>query len=81
VDFCGKVLEEFLYFVGFVLGITNEVGVPLFLVILPLKSHRKAFDFGVFVFLVCWSVLAVKYDTLRALVTNWFRLLFGLTHH
>jgi hypothetical protein len=31
--------------VGFVLGITHEVGVPLFLVILPLKSGTKAFDF------------------------------------
>jgi hypothetical protein len=32
------------FFAGFVLGITHEVGVPLFLVILPLKSHKKAFD-------------------------------------
>jgi hypothetical protein len=32
--------------VGFVLGITHEVGVPLFLVILPLKSCGKAFNFG-----------------------------------
>jgi hypothetical protein len=36
------------FFVGFVLGITHEVGVPLFLVILPLKSHGKPFDFGGF---------------------------------
>jgi hypothetical protein len=35
-------------FAGFVLGITHEVGVRLFLVILPLKSLRKAFDFGGF---------------------------------
>jgi hypothetical protein len=34
--------------VGFALGITHEVCVPLFLVILPLKSRGKAFDFGVF---------------------------------
>jgi hypothetical protein len=36
------------FFAGFVLGIMHEVGVPLFLVILPLKSSRKAFDFGGF---------------------------------
>jgi hypothetical protein len=36
------------FFAGFVLGITHEVGVPLFLVILPLKSRRKAFDFCAF---------------------------------
>jgi hypothetical protein len=36
------------FFAGFVLGITHEVGVLLFLVILPLKSHGKAFDFGGF---------------------------------
>jgi hypothetical protein len=36
------------FFAGFVLRITHEVGVPLFLVILPLKSRRKAFDFGGF---------------------------------
>jgi hypothetical protein len=36
------------YFTGFVLGIAHEVDVPLFLVILPLKSHGKAFDFGGF---------------------------------
>jgi hypothetical protein len=34
--------------VGFALGITHKVGVPLFLVILPLKSRGKAFYFGVF---------------------------------
>jgi hypothetical protein len=34
--------------VGFVLGITHEVGVPLFLVILLLKSGRKPFNFGGF---------------------------------
>jgi hypothetical protein len=34
--------------VGFVLGITHEVGVPLFFVILSLKSCRKALDFGSF---------------------------------
>jgi hypothetical protein len=34
--------------VGFVFGITHEVGVPLFLVIFPLKSRRKAYDFGGF---------------------------------
>jgi hypothetical protein len=34
--------------VGFVLEITYEVGVPFFLVILPLKSHGKAFDMVVF---------------------------------
>jgi hypothetical protein len=34
--------------VGFVLGITHEVGVALFLVILPLKSRLEAFDFGGF---------------------------------
>jgi hypothetical protein len=41
--------------VGFVLGITHEVGVPLFLVILPLKSRGKSFVFflvfGFWVFL------------------------------
>jgi hypothetical protein len=36
------------FFAGFVLEITHEVGVPLFLVILPLKSRRKAIDFGGF---------------------------------
>jgi hypothetical protein len=36
------------FFPEFVLGITHEVSVPLFLVILPLKFHRKAFDFGGF---------------------------------
>jgi hypothetical protein len=35
-------------FAGFVLRITHEVGVHLFLVILLLKSRRKAFDFGGF---------------------------------
>jgi hypothetical protein len=30
------------------LGITHEVGVALFLVVLPLKSRGKAFDFGGF---------------------------------
>jgi hypothetical protein len=30
------------------MGITHKVGVPLFLVILPLISRRKAFDFGGF---------------------------------
>jgi hypothetical protein len=30
------------------LRITHEVGVPLFLVILPLKSRGKAFNFGGF---------------------------------
>jgi hypothetical protein len=33
------------FFAGFVLGITHEVGVPLFLVILPLKSRGKSFVF------------------------------------
>jgi hypothetical protein len=36
------------FFAGFVFGIIHEVGVSLFLVILPLKSCRKAFDFGGF---------------------------------
>jgi hypothetical protein len=36
------------FFAGFVLGITHEVGVPLFSVILTLKSRRKAFNFGGF---------------------------------
>jgi hypothetical protein len=45
-DFLGKFLEVFLC--GIFLGITHEVGVPLFLVILPLKSLSKAFDFGGF---------------------------------
>jgi hypothetical protein len=36
------------FFAGFVLGITHEVGMPLFLVILPLKSRGKAFDFDGF---------------------------------
>jgi hypothetical protein len=36
------------FFAGFVVGITHAVGGPLFLVILPLKSRRKAFDFGGF---------------------------------
>jgi hypothetical protein len=45
-DFRGKVLEVFLC--GIFLGITHEVDVPLLLVILPLKSRRKAFDFGGF---------------------------------
>jgi hypothetical protein len=36
------------FFAGFVLGITHEVGVSLFLVILHLKSCRKAFNFGGF---------------------------------
>jgi hypothetical protein len=43
---------------GFVLGITHEVGVPLFLVILPLKSCRKAFDFGGFLVLCVLEVEA-----------------------
>jgi hypothetical protein len=34
--------------VGFVLGITHEVGVPLFLVILPLKSRGKLSNLVVF---------------------------------
>jgi hypothetical protein len=34
--------------VGFILGITHEVYVSLFLVILPVKSRRKVFDFGGF---------------------------------
>ncbi len=33
---------------GFVGGITHEDLVPLSLVILPLQSRGKAFDFGVF---------------------------------
>jgi hypothetical protein len=32
------------FFAGFVLGITHKVVVPLFLVILPLKSHGKISD-------------------------------------
>jgi hypothetical protein len=32
------------FFAGFVLGITHKVVVPLFLVILPLKSHGKLSD-------------------------------------
>jgi hypothetical protein len=36
------------FFAEFVLGITHEIGLPLFLVILPLKSSGKAFDFGGF---------------------------------
>jgi hypothetical protein len=50
------------FFAGFVLGITHEVGVPLFLVILPLKSRRKAFDFGDFRVL---CVLEVEAQDLR----------------
>jgi hypothetical protein len=45
-DFREKLLKVF--FAGFVLGIKHEVGVPFFFVILPLKSGRKAFDFGGF---------------------------------
>jgi hypothetical protein len=46
VIFMGRVWRCF--FAGFVLGITHEVGMPLFLVILPLKSCGKAFDFDGF---------------------------------
>jgi hypothetical protein len=45
-------------FTGFVLGITHEVGVPLFLVIMPLKSCRKAFDFDGFRVLYVFEVEA-----------------------
>jgi hypothetical protein len=45
-DLREKLLEVFLC--GIFLGITHDVGVPLFLVILPLKSRSKAFDFGGF---------------------------------
>jgi hypothetical protein len=36
------------FFAGFVLGLTHQIGVPLFLVMFPLKSRRKDFDFGGF---------------------------------
>jgi hypothetical protein len=36
------------FFARFEFGITHEVGVPLFLVILPLKSSGNIFDFGGF---------------------------------
>jgi hypothetical protein len=45
-DFHGKDLEVFLCRICF--GNAHEVGVPLFLVILPLKSRSKAFNFGDF---------------------------------
>jgi hypothetical protein len=35
--------------VGFVVGVTHEDLVPLFLVILPLQTHGKPFDLVVFV--------------------------------
>jgi hypothetical protein len=57
------------FFSGFVLGITHEIGVPFFVVILPLKSHRKAFDFGGFRVV---HVLEVEARDLR------FRELYGV---
>jgi hypothetical protein len=51
------------FFAGFVLGITHEVGVTLFLVILPLKSRRKVFDIGGFQVL---RVLQVEARDLRS---------------
>jgi hypothetical protein len=40
------------FFARFELGITHEVGVPLFLVISPLKSYGRPLILVVFVFLV-----------------------------
>jgi hypothetical protein len=36
------------FFAGFVVGVTHEDVVPLFLVILPLQTRKKAFDLVVF---------------------------------
>jgi hypothetical protein len=48
-----------------VLGIKHEVGVPLFLVILPLKSRGMAFDFGGF---RVFGVLEVESQDLQFLL-------------
>jgi hypothetical protein len=50
--------------VGFLFVITHEVGMPLFLEILPLKSCGKAFKFGGFWVL---GVLEVEVQDLRSL--------------
>jgi hypothetical protein len=49
--------------VGFFFGITYEVGVPLFLVILPLETRRKASNFSGFRVL---RVLQVEERDLRS---------------
>jgi hypothetical protein len=46
------------FFARFELGITHEVVVPLFLMILPLKSRGKAFFFGGFCVLSVLEVVA-----------------------
>jgi hypothetical protein len=63
VIFVGKIWR--CSFAGFVLGLTQEVDVPLFLVIFPLKSHEKAFDFGGF---RVFGVLEVESQDLRFLL-------------
>jgi hypothetical protein len=45
-DFHGSDLRA--SFAGFVVGVTHEHLVPFFLVILPLQTHGKLFDLGVF---------------------------------
>jgi hypothetical protein len=63
--FRGKVLEAFLCGVCVGNNTSHEVGVPLFLVILPLKSRGKAFDFRGFHVL---GVLEVEAQYLRFLL-------------
>ena len=56
----GKIWRSF--FAGFVVGITHEDVVPLFLVILPLQTRGKAFDLMIF---GVARVLEVKAQDLR----------------